>query len=87
VFEAFKIYPVPARDHLNMSLVTPRNMEISVKIYTLDMKLVEEVLSGKLHSGEHQITIDLMNGKYVSGTYLIVLEGERFVSARRFIVG
>lgn len=85
-FHSFSLYPVPARDRLNVLLETPRNMDVSVKIYSLDMKLVEEIWSGAVNSGDQRYSVDLGNGLYVSGPYVVVVKGERFMSAKRFIV-
>jgi hypothetical protein len=85
-FHSFSVYPVPARDRLNVSLETQRNMHVNIKVYSLEMKLIEEIWSGEVSKGDQLFSLDLRAGQYVQGPYVIVVEGDRFISARRFIV-
>lgn len=79
------VYPVPAtnRCFIDFSLAGRKNMEL--RVYSADMKLVEELWKGDLEAGKHSFSWDIEGSNSAPGSYFIVLSGDNMFSVRAVV--
>jgi hypothetical protein len=82
VFDQINIYPVPARDFLNISLPSQIKLTAAIKIYDVLGNQIEEI--GFLKAQKEIFSIDLT--KYTKGVYFLKFEAGNSIYYRNFIV-
>lgn len=81
-FEAFKVYPNPVVDHLNVSFDAEKAANCEIQITNISGQLVYK--TGKqVYPGNNRITINTVD--YNAGTYFIRVISEEYSSVSRFI--
>lgn len=78
-----RIYPVPAREQLFISLDLPTTNTISIDLYSIDMKLIDRVFSGKLEAGKQVVAQPINTGQAIPGTYILLIRGENLFVSRQ----
>ena len=74
-FSLNSVYPNPFNPELTISLFSPQTENLSVKIYDLTGRLVEELYDGSLNYGHHNFVWNAQN--YSSGIYILSLNSNQ----------
>ncbi|MDA3822294.1 MAG: DUF2271 domain-containing protein [Bacteroidales bacterium] len=80
------VYPVPARDQCFIDFDISDSKNIQLKVYSAEMKEVAELWNGDLNAGNHSFTWNIKGTESISGTYFVVLSGDKIFSARQVVV-
>ncbi|SVE55367.1 uncharacterized protein METZ01_LOCUS508221, partial [marine metagenome] len=77
-------YPNPFNPVTNITFALPEDGLVSVSIYNLQGRLVEELISGTMHAGYHRI---VWNAKeHSSGMYFIKMQSGEFISNQKLML-
>lgn len=68
------VFPNPASDKIHVKLNVLKSAEASVKLYALDGKLVSDLKTVSLNSGENDISLEIQ--LISSGHYILAVESE-----------
>ena len=81
----FTPYPNPASDCVTLRFSLPKEMNVSVTIFTINGEMVQAIKQSELTTnGSHVLQASLTNVS--SGTYMIVLEANDFRSVQQFVM-
>lgn len=83
---SFNIYPVPTDDVLFINTFLPKAQQITMKLYSVDMKVLKVLQNGTMPAGEHISQMNFSTESISPGTYFLVLTGENRFSSRQIIV-
>jgi hypothetical protein len=71
----FQIFPNPAIDYCNIKFNVPEDDRYTVRLYSLQGKLISILTSKRLSPGKTELKIDVK--KYNSGLYILAIEGTK----------
>ncbi len=75
----FKVYPVPAIDHINVEIDNPENRELLLTIYSNSGRLIHEE---RIFGENSRINLD----GFSDGVYILRVNGENVYGTRKIIV-
>lgn len=78
------IYPNPVADIATLNLQMIENVEVSIQVFDMNGRLVQDLPQGKLSVGEHNIELNV--GNSAEGTYLVRIQAGIQSQTIRFIV-
>jgi len=84
--EKSRVFPVPAKDKLNMEVFLDSNYELEWNIYDASGKLVERFFPIQKQAGLVNFTIELENKNYLPGIYFLQLKAGNNLIKKKFIV-
>lgn len=67
-------YPNPAADYIVLRYALPQSSEISMALYDLTGRQLQQIDNGFKHAGSHEVTWDL--GQLASGVYVVSVESK-----------
>ena len=76
-FIAFNPYPNPSNGRVTVSFFTPERRAVSVRMYDVAGRLVDEAADGAFPRGTHEIVWEPEPGSVVSGVYFAVVDWGR----------
>lgn len=82
---AFKCYPNPVSDNLNLNVTLKNAALVDLKIYDLTGREVQSATLGQLNAGMHSIPV--YTGRLAAGVYHCRLTGNNNSASTRFAVG
>lgn len=82
----FTLQPNPAKSHVNISFSNPEEGEVNIKLFSLDGKLIDNVLSANLKPGEQQVDYLINSGALIPGTYIIKIQMGNTVQTASLII-
>jgi hypothetical protein len=77
-------YPNPFNPVTNITFALPEDGRVSLSIYNLQGRLVEELISGTMHAGYHRIVWNA--NQYSSGMYFIKMQSGEFISNQKLML-
>lgn len=77
-------YPNPATDYIVLRYALPQHDEISISLYDLTGRQLQQVVSGVKHAGSHEVTWNL--GHLANGVYVVSVEAKDTRLAHPIIV-
>ena len=79
----FEAFPNPANDFVNVKIQLANRSHITIELYDITGRIVSQLLSTELPSGEYQKQFDLDRGSIKAGRYFIKgsYEGKVFTEA------
>ncbi len=81
------MYPNPAEDMVNITIDPENEQKISVKIYSLNGKMINSPIHINAGSSEQTITIDISDKSiYPGGIYILWIKGETFSQVLKLII-
>ncbi len=80
----FNLFPNPAADHAHISFTLPVSGNVSLKLFSVDGRLVKIVENGHKPAGVY--AADLRTSELVNGTYFLVLDTEVGKQTRSLVV-
>jgi hypothetical protein len=83
VASSIAIHPNPVMDNINLSFQMNSNEEVTIRILSLEGKLVETVVQEKLQSGKHNLVIPAPSEK---GVYLLEIDHNTGTATRKIVV-
>jgi hypothetical protein len=78
------LYPNPAKRDLKVRLNSPDEREVTVKLYDVTGRLVDEIFNGKLKVGTNEIPIQ--SKKLAAGVYFVRLETSGYEKTEKIIL-
>lgn len=78
------IYPNPMTTQGTIAFDLPKNGNVTVKVYDLNGRLVENIPMDNQSQGHHQVSLNTEN--YSTGTYIATVTGNGFIKSARFVV-
>ena len=84
VYGLSQSYPNPCGSHAVISYQLPRSSEVSLSVYDVSGRLVEELVSGGVEAGYHSVRLDTKS--YVSGVYFYRLAAGNKLFTKKLIV-
>jgi len=83
-YELGQNYPNPFNPTTTITFALPETADVRIKIYSIDGRLVETLLSQRMPAGNHQMTMNA--GFLASGTYLYRLTAGNFTESKMMTV-
>ncbi len=83
-FQLSQNYPNPVKDQTTMKLTLAKSADVTVNVYSILGQNVQEVNSGMLHAGNHQLVVDASGLN--KGVYFISVKVGDQVQTRKMIV-
>jgi hypothetical protein len=83
---SFNVYPVPVNDFLYIDTFLPKEQQITLKLYSVDMKILKVLQNGTMPAGEHTMQMNFITESIGPGVYFLVLTGENRFSSRQIIL-
>jgi len=78
------IYPNPARGNLRIRFNSPDEQKVTIKLYDVTGRLVNEIFNGKAKIGINEMPI--MAENYAAGIYFIRIETNKEIITEKFIM-
>jgi hypothetical protein len=83
IASSIAIHPNPIVDNINLSFQLKSNENVTVRIFSMEGKLVETAVQEKLQSGKHNLVIPAPTQK---GVYLLELDHSSGTATRKIVV-
>ncbi|MGR6086917.1 MAG: choice-of-anchor V domain-containing protein [Arcticibacter sp.] len=83
IASSIAIHPNPIVDNINLSFQLKSNEDVTVRIISMEGKLVETAIQEKLQSGKHNLVIPAPTQK---GVYLLELDHSSGTATRKIVV-
>jgi len=77
------IYPVPVKENLYVEMNLPMENDITISLYSTDMKLVDNLFHGNVVAGRSKIAAEMNRKDLHPGTYILVIRGVNLLSAKQ----
>jgi hypothetical protein len=77
-------YPNPANSIVNFTFTTPRKDDLTITIYDIKGRIVNQLHDGPVGGGVHTINADLSS--LAMGVYVCEMKGSDFEEARKFVI-
>jgi hypothetical protein len=84
VFGLSQSYPNPCGSHAFINYQVPRKSVVSVRVYDVSGRLVDDLVSGEVEAGYHGVRLDTKS--YVSGVYFYRLAAGNRIFMKKMIV-
>jgi photosystem II stability/assembly factor-like uncharacterized protein len=78
------VYPNPAKGNLRIRFNLPDERKVTVKLYDVSGRLVNEVFTGKVKIGMNEMSIITAN--YAAGIYFVSIETDKEIITEKFIM-
>ncbi|MCK4250694.1 T9SS type A sorting domain-containing protein [candidate division WOR-3 bacterium] len=78
------IYPNPTRGNLRIRFNSPDEQKVTIKLYDVTGRLVNEIFNGKAKIGINEMPI--MAANYAAGIYFIRIETDKEIITEKFIM-
>ncbi|GAI38715.1 unnamed protein product, partial [marine sediment metagenome] len=78
------IYPNPARGNLRIRFNSPDEQKVTIKLYDVTGRLINEIFNGKAKIGTNEMPI--MAENYAVGIYFIRIETDKEIITEKFIM-
>jgi|GEM_PF-1253903 len=78
------IYPNPARGNLRIRFNSPDEQKVTIKLYDVSGRLINEIFNGKTKIGMNEMPI--MAENYAAGIYFIRIETDKEIITEKFIM-
>ncbi len=79
-----KLYPNPTRNNVNLAIDLPKTANVTVQIFDLQARLVQEKDLGTQTEGSQTVNLSLNN--LTAGTYMVVLTAEKQRITKKLMV-
>jgi len=79
-----QIYPNPARGNLRVRFNSPDEQKVTIKLYDVTGRLINEIFSGKAKIGINEMPI--MAENYAAGIYFIRIETNKEIITEKFVM-
>ncbi len=80
-----EIYPNPSAGKFVLKFNIQDESLVKFKLYTINFQLIRQIHSGKFLTGPNTINFDI-GENLSSGTYILVMECDRFIATRKIII-
>ena len=78
------IYPNPARGNLRIRFNSPDEQKVTIKLYDVSGRLINEIFNGKTKIGMNEMPI--MAENYAAGIYFVRIETDKEIITEKFIM-
>ena len=82
--ELMSVYPNPFNSTVRLNYSVPNSAQASINVYDITGKLVDQIVNGDHHSGQHSVTWDASNKP--SGIYFALLTAENFTQSVKLML-
>lgn len=78
-----QIHPNPARGNLRIRFNSPDEQKVTIKLYDVTGRLINEIFNGKTKIGTNEMPI--MAANYAAGIYFISIEAGNFTAMKKIV--